>query len=661
MLDGGAHGQRGSALSIRGLKAKLEGTVAAEFASLSSRDKLGNEQVQLISGSDMLSADDVASKMDPTKLEAKSIQVPEGDRAQGAHDHGLFLRNSVKRHMRLPVYCNEWGRFNLWVNTRDVSHSRPIGDVYDFGSGARGGEGVSVKFRPRAEEVLSTVVYDDDLQNQQNLEKFPVGDATWLVSGAAGMVNLSHFFLFFISLLGDSPLPHGRRFETLHIWFSGGVRSDCFAELPKALFLRWRVEYKAFLDLIAENVVQVSSFDQVGTFDAYCSGDDPAKDPGQLHLVGLDKWRWGNLEEILATEARREGGTGEEERVQGIVAQARAEVETEREREGDVLGGGSTVDHGVGVVARKENVVPIGKELLASPGPAAKVLLDLAVRERGEAVCYRKAYLGQRERLAVHSWRGHDMSRVRVATFRKRVFEVFLEGKTHFLEDEISRQQNFPQNLVLKDFSDKNFYSGPASDFQPRWLIFVLQRKSSERSFAAEEFTQKMNSLQETLKDLAIVRYGAFESLTMQQQTTIAAHTNYLVGSHGAGLAWAALLRPKTSAVVEILPNQARDTTAGLCQVVNRWNTNPLSIYGGLARISTVHHFCLQTNEGHERDYEQEPVDILSSMTERFGLVRRQKVTIDVSGLERAVRASPMGTPGGGGAEEPVYPMEKYV
>ena len=130
-----------------------------------------------------------------------------------------------------------------------------------------------------------------------------------------------------------------------------------------------------------------------------------------------------------------------------------------------------------------------------------------------------------------------------------------------------------------------------------RAQVFVVQRGSQHRAF--ENFSSEIRILREMVADVADVRWGRWEDLTYADQVSVAANTQILVGAHGAGLAWTMFQKANTSCLVELIPSltgKALNKVTGLCANPESWNTNPLTLYGGASRLSSVHHVCLNSN-----------------------------------------------------------------
>ncbi|CAD7968210.1 unnamed protein product [Amoebophrya sp. A25] len=124
------------------------------------------------------------------------------------------------------------------------------------------------------------------------------------------------------------------------------------------------------------------------------------------------------------------------------------------------------------------------------------------------------------------------------------------------------------------------------------------------------------------------------------------------MGSHGAGLAWMAFMSKDHSAVIEILPQQPVVSVQGLCQRQNFWDKNRLAIYGGLARIAGVRHYCQHSffpakaatnaKRGAEGEAGSSSEYSLAEITANFGLVRKGKVKLDPGAIAKAVKTSPI-------------------
>ena len=87
----------------------------------------------------------------------------------------------------------------------------------------------------------------------------------------------------------------------------------------------------------------------------------------------------------------------------------------------------------------------------------------------------------------------------------------------------------------------------------------------------------------------------------------LAASSRILLGACGAGLAWSAFME-KGSVLVELLPFM-QQLSRQLCRVAPgetvAWDQTPMYAYGGLSKITEMHHVCIIGLPGPNQDRSQ--------------------------------------------------------
>ncbi|CAD7970912.1 unnamed protein product, partial [Amoebophrya sp. A120] len=524
--------------------------------------------------------------------------------------------------------------------------------------------------------------------------------STWIVSVPMVELNMSHFFLFFTQILSDAPIRIGfEKLQYLFIWVSGGTADGCFPGPEPAVWHRWRAEYLDFLDLLAVNVILLYSFDHVAVFARHCN-EQPGERKSLFFENEEEKktkrkaewsWREANWAKLLLRDMVRNSpqslvlsslGRGGKNLHKGdattdgsaSTSTSRHDIITEPpatpEDESNTFFT-SREDHShippdlQSETLDKEAIVAEFVQKLAADPSTAKTLVlhGSAVRdydhhknhdgkvveqqdnhlyssplpyERRFSGCFKHAFIGQHEKIQVHSLRHAVRSTLQLSTARLVITSALLRGRatrtTTMKRDGAKTRSDVHLDKALASRASSSsedsrsrspsllyqlwygsrpglFFAGPETNYRRRLSYFILQRKikhlnetenknnfrgDSGRNFEKEQFERQWADLKEKLKDHAVGFHGHFEDKTMTQQLTTVQASSFFIGSHGAGLAWTTFLRPywQSSAVIEILPQQPVATVQGLCQRQNNWDRNLLAIYGGLARVADVHHYC---------------------------------------------------------------------
>jgi len=123
-------------------------------------------------------------------------------------------------------------------------------------------------------------------------------------------------------------------------------------------------------------------------------------------------------------------------------------------------------------------------------------------------------------------------------------------------------------------------------------LVLIQRALADKRGFEnlEELAATSLDSLQYS-NEVAWQVFLDLERRTILQQAAIFASSDVMVAAVGAAMAWMVVMEPG-SQVLEWLP---RHVPPSLYRCSELWNEDPIGMFGGLGRLSGVHHVCLRS------------------------------------------------------------------